>query len=173
MPIAFSCPCGKQFQVADDFAGKRTKCTGCGGPLTVPNPPPAEPAEDECEVVDDPLPVAKAAPVRAVAAPPPASKLGASRWADKPAPRPVADDDEEDDRPAKPKKKKKKHRTSESSGGGVTVSGGVVAGLFMMLGAVVWLVVGLYFGWLFFYPPVLFIIGLISLIKGLMGYDEE
>jgi hypothetical protein len=171
MLIAFSCPCGKQFQVADSYAGKRTKCTGCGGPLTVPNPPPPpEPEEDEYEVVDDPLPVAKAVPVRAVAAPPAVSKLGASRWADKPAPRPVVADDDED-RPARPKKKKR--RASQRSGGGVTVSGGVIAGLFMMLGAVVWLVVGLYFGWLFFYPPVLFIIGLISLIKGLMGFDEE
>lgn len=171
MPIAFSCPCGKKFQVADTFAGKRTKCNSCASPLTVPNPPPPEPEpEDDYEVVEEPLPVAKAATVRAVPATPPVSKLGGSRWADKPAPRRVVDDD--DDRPAKPKKKKKR-RPSESSGGGVTVSGGVVAGLFMMLGAVVWLVVGLYFGWLFFYPPVLFIIGLISLIKGLMGFDEE
>ena len=37
----------------------------------------------------------------------------------------------------------------------------------MMVGAVVWFVVGLFLNIIFFYPPVLFIIGLIAFIKGL------
>jgi hypothetical protein len=36
MPILVSCPCGKKFRVADEHAGKRIKCAGCGDPVTVP-----------------------------------------------------------------------------------------------------------------------------------------
>ena len=39
----------------------------------------------------------------------------------------------------------------------------------MMLGAVVWLVAGLFAGYLFYYPPVLFILGLITMIKGMIN----
>jgi len=30
----------------------------------------------------------------------------------------------------------------------------------------------LYFGWIFFYPPILFVLGVIALVKSLMGYEE-
>lgn len=41
MPIDFACGCGKQFRVADEFAGKRSKCPTCGIAVSVPNAPPA------------------------------------------------------------------------------------------------------------------------------------
>jgi len=38
MPIAFACPsCAKSFRVADELAGRRSKCPACGTTLTVPN----------------------------------------------------------------------------------------------------------------------------------------
>lgn len=36
MAIQFSCSCGKQFCVRDDYAGKRARCSVCGQELTVP-----------------------------------------------------------------------------------------------------------------------------------------
>jgi hypothetical protein len=36
MPIKFHCTCGKHFSVADEHAGKRTKCPSCGVGLTIP-----------------------------------------------------------------------------------------------------------------------------------------
>src|SRR4029079_17896598 len=37
MPIAYSCPhCGKQFSVADQYAGQSGPCAACGKPITVP-----------------------------------------------------------------------------------------------------------------------------------------
>jgi type II secretory pathway pseudopilin PulG len=37
MPIAYSCPhCGKQFTVADQFAGQSGPCAACGKPITIP-----------------------------------------------------------------------------------------------------------------------------------------
>jgi hypothetical protein len=47
MPITVACQCGKRFKAADQHAGKRTKCPGCGQPLTIPLPPkPVEEADD-------------------------------------------------------------------------------------------------------------------------------
>jgi hypothetical protein len=37
MPIAYSCPhCGKQFSVAEQYAGQSGPCSGCGQTITVP-----------------------------------------------------------------------------------------------------------------------------------------
>jgi len=44
---------------------------------------------------------------------------------------------------------------------------GVLGGIVMMAVAVVWFVGGWICGFIFFYPPILFIIGLFALIKGL------
>ena len=38
MSIAFSCPdCGKSFKVADDLAGRKVKCGGCGVTIQIAN----------------------------------------------------------------------------------------------------------------------------------------
>lgn len=51
--------------------------------------------------------------------------------------------------------------------------GKVLAGVGMMVGAVVWFVLGLMADRIFFYPPVLLIIGLVTMVKGLMGHTDE
>src|SRR3954471_4215568 len=39
MAIPYSCPhCGKQFSVAEQFAGQTGPCAGCGKPITIPLP---------------------------------------------------------------------------------------------------------------------------------------
>jgi hypothetical protein len=39
MPIAYSCPhCGKQFSVAEQYAGQTGPCAACGQPITIPLP---------------------------------------------------------------------------------------------------------------------------------------
>lgn len=39
MPIAYSCPhCGKQFSVAEQYAGQTGPCAACGKPITIPMP---------------------------------------------------------------------------------------------------------------------------------------
>jgi hypothetical protein len=47
-------------------------------------------------------------------------------------------------------------------------SGKLMSGLAMMLGAVVWFVGGLFIGLIFYYPPVLFIIGVFTFLTGLI-----
>lgn len=50
MPIAVRCTCGRSFKVADEFAGKRGKCPGCGSKLVIPaaasQPPAAAPGKE-------------------------------------------------------------------------------------------------------------------------------
>ena len=39
MPIAYSCPhCGKQYSVAEQYAGQTGPCASCGKPITIPLP---------------------------------------------------------------------------------------------------------------------------------------
>jgi hypothetical protein len=48
-----------------------------------------------------------------------------------------------------------------------SLNAGSVGGLLMMLIAVVWFVGGLAAGIIFIYPPILFVLGVIALVKGL------
>jgi hypothetical protein len=50
---------------------------------------------------------------------------------------------------------------------------GVVGGILAMGGAVLWFVVGLMNDIIFFYPPILFVIGLGAFFKGLAGSSSE
>jgi len=48
--------CGKQFNIADKFAGRVGKCSGCGQPMQIPELEPAEPQEPGVEeIIDDDL----------------------------------------------------------------------------------------------------------------------
>ena len=47
-------------------------------------------------------------------------------------------------------------------------NGSIITGILMMVGAVVWFVAGLAGDVIFFYPPVMFVLGFIALVKGLM-----
>ena len=49
--------------------------------------------------------------------------------------------------------------------------GSIITGILMMVGAAVWFFVGLAAGIIFFYPPILFILGFIALIKGVLRSD--
>lgn len=157
------------------------KCPACAGVSTAPRPEP----EPMFEVVED-----TSAPL--VPPPPPRAK---------PVAKPVvtSDDDDDDDRRGygmsksryedededeKPRpKKKKKPKWKRTQGGrsddsgrsleGRIINGGVVGGLLAMLIAVVWFVVGVFaFDLVFYYPPILFVVGLIAFAKGLAGGGE-
>lgn len=89
-------------------------------------------------------------------------------------------EDEEERRPKRRKapelddedkpRKKSKVRASRSEGGGFgSIHAGSLGGIAMMVVAVVWFVLGLKGGYIFYYPPVLFVLGLIAFFKGLAG----
>ncbi len=122
MPISVRCPCGRQFKVADQHAGKQGKCPGCGS-LTLISTSPAAPAPslDGFEGVADLL-------NEALAMPPVTST--ASSW---PAATP----------PEQPQPKKKKKR---SSGAGFLASLGEKAVSLAVIGVLLALTAGLIWG---------------------------
>ena len=73
----------------------------------------------------------------------------------------------------KPRRKKAERREGVvfERGWFGSLNAGMVGGLLMMLIAVVWFVVGLAVGFIFFYPPILFVIGFIALVRGLINRD--
>ena len=52
------------------------------------------------------------------------------------------------------------------------VSPGVLVALLMMGGAVLWFVLGLAAGRIFFYPPILFVLGIINFFRCLTGHED-
>jgi len=53
------------------------------------------------------------------------------------------------------------------------INGSLWGGIGMMVLAVVWFVGGLFFDIIFFYPPILFIIGLVAFVKGLINLGSN
>jgi hypothetical protein len=168
MPVG--CPqCGKQLMVPVSAAGKQGRCPSCSNVFVLPALVAAEEVEDELRLqplAGDPFgqnmqvsnhqlqataPQAYAPQAYA----PPAGGYGqpAAQEAPFQVPNPYAP-------AAYPQK-------NAQEGGGWDAS--MVGGIVMMLGAVVWFVGGLFFDIIFFYPPILFIIGLVAFFRGMLS----
>ncbi len=167
MPITFDCACGRHFNVGEKYAGKRTKCPSCAAPLTVPTPAavPADAPSDEDAAYRALMDGSEPEPAA------PKTSWDASP-ADAPAPRPKPEPPKIKARAAAEKPARGPAGDSwptgyeaEPSRSGVTISSGVLGGAAMMLGAVVWFVVGWAAGVIFFYPPILFLIGLFTFVR--------
>lgn len=169
MPITFHCACGKTLRVQDELAGKRVRCPACQAIVVAPEPE----LEVGMPLEEEPPPPARRS---AKAAP-------AEDEDERPASSPAAkwkrdeerDDEEDEDRPRKKMKKgEKKDQKPDNFGMEKKIfRSGVIGGCVAMLVAVVWFVVGLINDFIFFYPPILFIIGLVAAIKGLVSPAEE
>ncbi|MFO0937568.1 MAG: hypothetical protein U0798_13740 [Gemmataceae bacterium] len=89
------------------------------------------------------------------------------------------DEDDDDDREERRRKRKPRRKSRSNDDGGAfsfekkILNGGVLIGLLSMIGAIVWFVLGLMGNRIFFYPPILFVIGLISFIKGLVSSNSD
>jgi hypothetical protein len=174
MPISLLCPCGRSLKAKDEFAGRKVRCPECRAILEVPAPVREEVEEDVLEEIEeevmDVLPAreepAGEKPRRGIRREPPARERPALR----PAP-------EEDLPPRRPQPRsverrprdirRKEPRVAFEEGWFGNVNAGAIGGVLMMAIAVIWFVAGLAGGIIFFYPPVLFVLGLVALIKGL------
>ena len=178
MPITFQCQCGRKFRTGDENAGRSATCPDCRTHFVVPAAS-AVPA-----AAPGPAPILPPVPEEQPAAPPPAYPAESEEVT--PVPRRTTpsspygwsnlDDPGEPDAPA-PRRRPPYRRddvrdrivrrpppSSNFMGGA-----GALAGIAMMIGAVVWFVAGLYFDIIFFYPPFLFIAGLVCFIRGLVA----
>src|SRR5262245_32967210 len=134
MPIAVTCPCGRSYRVSDEHGGKRIRCKDCSKVVEVPLP--------EAQLDEGPPVAASAMAVQ--------SEQPSLRRPPDEAPLPP---------PPRPKRRRRRRRDDDGGGFSISISPGVISGVLMMVGAAVWFVLGLFFGWIFFYPPILFIIG--------------
>jgi hypothetical protein len=167
MPIPVACDCGKKLRVKDELAGRKVRCPECKGVVAVPAPPKS--AEDEALDVlmsdspDEPRRRREDTPeperqIQAEA-PPPAPKAP-------PAPARVSDP------PKRKKEKERQPRVVFEEGWFGSINSGVLGGLLMVIIAIVWFFLGLMANRIFFYPPILLVIGIISMLKGLFGGDD-
>ena len=149
--------CQKTLRIPEKYWGKKVRCPQCSEVLSIPASPPAAEVTvlDDVEFVeedDDPF----------------VDDL-------------YSDQDEYGDLPAAPPRRapasgrKKKKKKSEESGGGAfgteksMLNSGVLGGLGLMLGAAVWLVLGLVLAdRIFIYPPFMFLFGMVAVIKGII-----
>lgn len=185
--IVISCQCGQQLRVKSELAGKRVRCSACQQPVRVPGgpAPQAAPIGTPQAAPIQAAPI-QASPIQAVpvqaAAP---AQAGGGLWDDLPdasagpqaLPANPAMMHMTGAQPAAQSTSEATNRLlaqaagadSGSSSGGGNVSGGVGQvgmGILMMVGAVVWFVVGLMNDIIFFYPPILLLLGLGAMVKG-------
>lgn len=158
MPISFSCRCGRILRVADELAGRKARCPGCSSVLTVPrsnieeyNPTDVSitatliQARKEPDELEEPA-TAAVTDRSLNRAPVPAKKR----------------------RLASKRARKKEHRQLPM----VFINKEVAAGVVMIIAAIVWFVGALvWFHTLFFYPPVLLILGIAAIYKGFTAPD--
>ncbi len=161
MSIPFQCTCGKNLRVKDELAGRKVRCPGCQGILVVPFPE-MEPVEESegygVAEEEAPAPRRKASP----------SALETEDRLDRPDYRPRREEPEL--RRERPRRRRKNPRVGAfERGWSGSVNGALIGGVLMMVFAVVWFGLGLMVGFIFFYPPVLFLIGAIVFICGLFS----
>jgi hypothetical protein len=163
MPIPVQCSCGKLCRAKDEAAGKRVRCPKCGNILQVPS------ASDQAEAVALEL---------LLAAPSASAPLSIESEPVAPTPPPIVRAVQESPRrpktwgeaaTAKPEKPKRGPRVVFEEGWFGSINSGVIGGVLMIAIAGIWFGLGLMAGRIFIYPPILGVIGFISILKGMGG----
>lgn len=165
--------CGAVLRLKEEFIGRRVKCPKCGTSQLVP-----EPELERSPYDDDPLFTISSGPT-----PPPVHQSLRSKLEPPPVvnPGPVAGVGTQANTAGgpwgayqSPASAAPSAETASALAQTWSISPGKIAlGLLMMLGAVVWFVLGLAADRIFFYPPLLFIIGIASVIKGFLSQSEQ
>jgi hypothetical protein len=154
-------------QVKDEMAGKEGKCPSCGQLLVIPEfAAPAEAEEEASSYLLADEPEEKQRPQRD------ARYVPQREREDEPPRRRPKLEAEERKRPSRPRRNEERRAPGVAfeEGWFGSINAGVAGGLLMMFIAVVWFIVGMaLINRIFIFPPILFVIGLISLVKGVAG----
>lgn len=165
MPIPVDCTCGREFKVKAELGGKKIRCPDCKTVLTVP----VLAAEDELETIE----VDSSAPPTVAESPRKPEKVKAPRLPDEYAPSRTRADYDSAAKMKEPNKPRRS-RTSKSAGSwrpAISVNPSIVTGSLMMIGAVVWFLLGLAANTIFIYPPIMFVLGIAAVFRGFRGQD--
>ena len=150
MSISIACSCGKKYRVKETLAGKKIRCADCAELIKVPLQVAGHDAQfDEYASL---LPAASDQEESEPSLPPRLKRRSKTTKRD------VASD-----KPARKKLLKK--------GWFESTQAGVLGGVLMIVIAVAWFVLGLAGGRIYFYPPILLVIGVVAVCKGLF-YSE-
>jgi len=177
MPIAFDCTCGRKFQTAEENAGRSTQCPDCGANVVVPatangaTPPPLPAEYVAATSTPGAIQASQSRPVDR------SYDRGGSPGQDqyaRPYDRADAPYDNRYDRsfdrpgydPYNDRIADRIRRRPPPPAPSGWTDKGVLAGVGMMAGGVLITVVGLYLGWLVYLGPILFIAGIVSIVKG-------
>jgi hypothetical protein len=171
MAILIECDCGHSLRVREELAGRKIRCPKCAKVSTVPQPTVVKDAEDEALDILLAESPGKKAPSR-----PPLKQPDADKDVRRekppgsiqpPIPQgPVY-------RPPPPSKSAPALRSEkpERSRASIAVHPKIITGVLMMVGAVVWFFLGLAANRIFFYPPILFLLGIGAVFRGFKGED--
>ena len=189
--------CGTKLRMPAGSAGKLIKCR-CGNTFRNEQGTAAAPA---VAAVVSPSPSSKASSALDELSPTPAASSGESLWDDLPVaqtpayqparPAPVAQP-RAVGAPARPgshpqsksaqaneylarahaeEREQRRRSVDQGKSDEPVFDGGMISGMVMMIVAVVWFFGGLLVGIIWFYPPILFVLGLITFIGGCFGGD--
>lgn len=159
MPITFSCACGQQLEMADEYAGRAARCPSCQVVVTVPSaaapaPPPLPSAAPkarlaESDLTDDDHGAGAASLNPLDRQNKPSSRRFTRRY----------DEDDDDEPRREPPRKLWNTR----------VTGGIVSAVI----GLIWGGIVLAMGRIPIVAPILFVLGVVNIIRGLAtGRDE-
>lgn len=177
MTIEFHCDCGKKLGVGDEHAGKRVKCPACLNALVVPELSAEDAAYRALMEAPAPPPEAIRATRPAYGAPtedrPPAPPPPLVRHSS-PSERNLAGYEPETKR-RKPKRSPQEEypEYDQPRRPRFALSSGMIGGILGMLAGAALLIVGLLLGRIIIWSVVIFVVGFISTVKGLLGHSED
>jgi hypothetical protein len=168
MAFQIRCTCGKNLQVQDEWVGKQIRCANCSEVMTVSQPDAAE-QNNALEMAVSTTPTKTS----------PASTSYETEDDDRPRSKRRRDDDDvdEDDWPRKRRRREEEDddrlRTpgrlpGNPNANNTTPNASIGGGILMMVIAVVWFFGAAAFGVYFWYPPILFIMGIVAVVRGAM-----
>jgi hypothetical protein len=168
MPIPLQCGCGAYIRVKDELSGRKVRCPKCATILSVQPPKSENDVEDEALnflLADSPAEKRHLGPepdAQAATEEEPRRGITPQR---KSPPSPAT----KADKPAQKKAARREEDDGDYGGPSFAVNPEIITGLLMMGGAAVWFFVGLAAGYIFFYPPILFVLGIVAVARGFSG----
>ncbi len=176
MSIRVNCACGRALSVKDEHAGRKVRCPACQAVVPVPEAAaspdvrPDEPEDRRAGLRSEPPPRTRPALGDGDAEDRPRRRPRGEEEQDEPPRRRRAEEDEDrprrarlDDDEDRPRKRRIKKDVPVS---GESPMKAILGGIACMVGAVVWFGVGLALDRLFFYPPILFVLGIVAVCRG-------